>query len=96
MVAQVFYMEGMTVSEQDIAHAAWKVGHSAECLAQQIAGFHATWFSVLKPKLDKDGDMWCALHGENLMEGVCAFGKTPAEALLKFEVAMCVSSGSAE
>jgi hypothetical protein len=34
----------------------------------------------MKPKVCKDGDMWCALLGENLMEGVSAFGKTPQQA----------------
>ncbi|MFH5773543.1 hypothetical protein ACHFJ0_04770 [Paracoccus sp. NGMCC 1.201697] len=82
------------MSDQDISHAAWQVGHAAEVLAQQIAGYHASWHSVLKPKLTKDGDMWCALHGENLQEGVAGFGPTPASALLAFETAMCVESGS--
>lgn len=30
-----------------------------------------------------DGDMWCALLGENLQEGVAGFGDTPQEALEK-------------
>jgi hypothetical protein len=28
-----------------------------------------------------DGGQWCALLGDNLQEGVCGFGDTPAEAL---------------
>lgn len=28
-----------------------------------------------------DGDMWCALRGENLQEGWSCFGETPLEAL---------------
>lgn len=73
---------------QALEHAAWQFGHAAESLANQIAGYHATWFAVLKPKVTKDGDMWCALYGDNLMEGVAGFGETPAKALLDFEVAM--------
>jgi hypothetical protein len=31
-----------------------------------------------------DGDMWCVLWGEDLQNGVCAFGKTPSEAVSNF------------
>ena len=34
-------------------------------------------------KIFPDGDQWCALVGENLQEGICAFGSTPEEALLQ-------------
>jgi hypothetical protein len=84
------------MSDLDIEHAAWRVGQSAEILAQQISAYHATWFSVLKPQVFKDGDMWCALHGENLQEGIAGFGDTPAKALLAFEQAMCSPNGSGE
>lgn len=59
-----------------------------------LTHYHATWFSTLKPRLTKDGDSWCALLGENLQEGVTGFGKTPALALLAFEVAMCKPEGT--
>ena len=77
----------------DISHACWKVGQAADVLAQEISSYHATWFSVLKPKLTKDGDMWCALYGVNLQEGVAGFGCTPALALIAFERAMCDENG---
>jgi hypothetical protein len=84
------------MTEQEIAHAAWRVGQSAEALAQEISSYHATWFSVLRPRLFKDGNSWCALLGENLQEGVCGFGPTPAKALTAFEIAMCNERGSAD
>ncbi len=34
----------------------------------------------LKPRIFKDGDMWCALLGDDMMIGVVAFGKTPKQA----------------
>lgn len=74
--------------------AAFQVGQAAQVLSQEIASYHATWHSVLKPSLTKDGNMWCALHGENLQVGVAGFGETPALALLAFERAMCSPSGS--
>ena len=42
---------------------------------------------VFKPKLSIDGDMWCALLGENLVEGLAAFGETPAAAMTAFDQA---------
>lgn len=84
------------MSEQDISHAAWRVGQAAESLAGLISSYHATWASSLKPSLTKDGDMWCALHGENLQVGISGFGRTPAEALVAFDVAMCRENGTHE
>lgn len=42
-------------------------------------------FLIYKPKLFKDGDMWCALLGENLQEGVAGFGVCPEDAKLDFD-----------
>lgn len=80
--------------EADIAGAAFRVGQAAEVLAQQLSAYHATWWSVMKPTLSKDGDMWCALHGENLQVGIAGFGPSPANALIAFDIAMCSESGS--
>lgn len=85
------------MSEQtdcNISHAAWQVGQSAMVLCQEIASYHATWVAVLKPTLSKDGNMWCALYGDNLQVGVAGFGETPAKAFIAFETAMCHPSGS--
>ena len=44
--------------------------------------------SVLyRPRLFKDGSMWCALYGEDLQTGVTGFGKSPAEAMTAFDEA---------
>lgn len=42
---------------------------------------------VFKPTLARDGNKWCALFGENLMEGVSGFGDTPEQAMAAFDVA---------
>lgn len=42
---------------------------------------------VFKPTLSIDGDMWSVLLGDNIVEGLCAFGKTPAEAMTNFDQA---------
>ena len=41
-------------------------------------------FATLKPKLYKDGDMWCCLMGENIQAGISGFGKSPFLAMAEF------------
>ncbi len=38
-------------------------------------------FSMLKPKLYKDGNKWCCLYGDDLQTGIAGFGDTPFEAM---------------
>lgn len=40
---------------------------------------------MLKPRLSIDGNQWCALHGENLQDGVAGFGDSPELAYLDFD-----------
>lgn len=42
---------------------------------------------VFKPTLSLDGNMWCALFGDNLQEGVAGFGETPSKAMYAFDAA---------
>ena len=44
---------------------------------------------MLKPRLSIDGNQWCALHGENLQDGVAGFGDSPELAYLDFDRAWC-------
>jgi hypothetical protein len=81
-------------TEQNISHAAWQVGEAARACFLDIASYHATYAAALKPTLKKDGDMWCALHGDNLQVGIAGFGPTPGLALVAFDMAMCGESGS--
>ena len=42
--------------------------------------------SVLyKPRIFLDGDVWCALYGENLQDGVAGFGSSPEKAMREFD-----------
>jgi hypothetical protein len=43
-------------------------------------------FMLLKPKLSADGNMWCFLYGDNLVDGVAGFGETPAKAAVQFDI----------
>lgn len=40
-----------------------------------------------KPSLKLDGDMWCALYGDDIMSGVAGFGESPALAMSAFDEA---------
>ena len=40
---------------------------------------------LYRPRLSKDGDKWCALYGEDLMNGVAGFGDSPDEAYRAFD-----------
>jgi hypothetical protein len=51
-----------------------------------IAAYEMQRPSVLyRPTVAPDGSKWCALYGPDIMEGVCGFGDTPAEAMTDFD-----------
>lgn len=41
--------------------------------------------AIYRPSISRDGNKWCALYGPHLMEGVCGFGDSPAEAMADFD-----------
>ena len=43
---------------------------------------------MVRIEVFQDGDMWCALVGKNLQEGIAGFGKTQAEAVIKLGKAL--------
>lgn len=42
---------------------------------------------LMRPRVFLDGNQWCALYGENIQEGVCGFGDSPADATEAFDEA---------
>jgi hypothetical protein len=40
---------------------------------------------LMRPSISIDGNMWCALYGENLQDGVAGFGDSPALAMEAFD-----------
>lgn len=42
---------------------------------------------LMRPSIILDGTMWCALYGEDLMNGVAGFGETPEKAMAAFDKA---------
>jgi hypothetical protein len=42
---------------------------------------------MFRPKIYPDGNMWCALLGDDLQSGVSGFGDTPDKAMAAFDQA---------
>lgn len=53
--------------------------------AYEAAVFSARPSVMLRVTVKRDGNMWCALYGPNLQEGICGFGKSPEEACADFD-----------
>ena len=56
-----------------------------DILREQIYAVANEWQrpSVMyRAKFLKEGDKWCCLIGENIQDGVCAFGDSPQQAAL--------------
>lgn len=84
----------MNEAEQLACSAVCHAADMAKVAWQEAAWEYQRPSVVFKPTLTKDGSMWCALLGENLMEGVAGFGETPAKAMWAFDTAWNTASGS--
>jgi hypothetical protein len=51
----------------------------------EAAAFVSAPHTRMRPAIYPDGDMWCALYGENLQDGIAGFGETPAAACADFD-----------
>lgn len=40
---------------------------------------------LMRPRVYIDGNMWCALYGDDLQNGVAGFGLSPADAMADFD-----------
>lgn len=72
------------------AREAFDMGYTRDIIQQEFvsAAYEMQRPSAIyRPALAPDGDHWCALYGENLVEGLAAFGKTPDEAMRAFDKA---------
>ena len=69
---------------------AFDMGNARALLQEQIfiVGNEMTRPSAIyRPSIGLDGTKWCALYGEDLMNGVAGFGDTPEEAMRDFDQA---------
>jgi hypothetical protein len=67
--------------DSEFSHYAQQAFYAWQIEAQE----HSKPSVLMKPKLFIDGDMYCALYGENIAEGCAGFGKTPNEAMADFD-----------
>lgn len=74
----------MSLSEFESNHIEWRTQAIAEEAAKAREAQTAPHV-LMRPAIYPDGNAWCALYGENLQEGVCGFGDTPAEACADFD-----------
>lgn len=68
-------------TEQGVLNNQW---NAAE-LACQAESLRASPHVLMRPLVFPDGNMWCALYGENLQDGVSGFGETPEKACADFD-----------
>lgn len=80
--------------EVDFGWMCSSIANQVTAAAQAIAGEWASPHILYRPTLAKDGNMWCALLGENLQEGIAGFGPTPFLAMRAFDTAFLSESGS--
>lgn len=55
-----------------------------EAMSTLVQSSEYNLFSILKPKIYRDGNKWCVLYGENLQTGISGFGETPYDAILNW------------
>ena len=85
----------MNIDDSNMAAQAICFAADQSKMAWQEAAYEQMRPSVVfKPALSRDGDMWCALFGDNLQEGVAGFGESPAKAMWAFDTAWLAPSGS--
>ena len=72
--------EHSSMAMNAICHAASMVQASIQ---QEISGYGEP-SAIYRPKVFPDGNLWCALYGDNVQEGVCGVGDTPAAAIYDF------------
>lgn len=65
----------------DLSYITESVTRSAGEIAVAVTRPHV----LMRPAVYPDGNMWCALYGEDLQMGVCGFGETPDAAMADFD-----------
>jgi hypothetical protein len=76
------------MASSSISHQALMVGEAYRMAAsehQEVAMQLKRPFMLLKPKIMRVGNQWCALYGDDLQVGVAGFGDTPEKAAQDFD-----------
>jgi hypothetical protein len=80
------------IAASSISHAA----EMAKATAQEAAYEWMRPSVLFRPTLSRDGNMWCALLGDNPQIGLAGFGETPAKAMHAFDNAFLTERASKE
>ena len=75
--------EWSRIASNAISHEAMMAGQAWQCAAYSFERPSV----LFRPTLSVDGNMWCALLGDNLQAGLAGFGETPAKAMYAFDEA---------
>jgi hypothetical protein len=78
-------------SEQGVLNAKLNAAIEAQLAEQARRAPHV----LMRPRVFPDGNMWCALLGDDLQMGVAAFGDTPEAACVAFDEAWRTATLSA-
>lgn len=73
---------------RDVAHRAFDTGMVIPLAQQAIATLVNSYdrpSAIFRPTLSVDGNMYCALYGADLMQGVSGFGETADAAMWDFD-----------
>lgn len=70
----------MYATEEGVLNCQWNAANAA--FAAEVA--RAEPAVLFRPRLFLDGNKWCALYGEDLMDGCGGFGDTPEQAMADF------------
>lgn len=73
----------MYASPEAVLNNQWNAAQEANITERARRAPHV----LMRPTLTIDGTMWCALYGENLVEGIAGFGETPEKAMEAFDEA---------
>jgi hypothetical protein len=76
----------------DISHTVTMIRDHISAEISMVAAEMARPSVLFKPKLYPDGNMWCVLLGEDIQEGLAAFGASPDEAMRNFDAAFKASN----
>ncbi|MBB3257675.1 hypothetical protein F4827_002540 [Paraburkholderia bannensis] len=72
-------------AESALREAFGNADNVIRCAMQEVTFSLSRPSAVYRPSVGRDGNQWCALYGENIMEGVCGFGDSPEAAMADFD-----------
>lgn len=73
-----------------VCRDSFDISHQVAIIAQEFsitANEQRRPCVLFRPRVFLDGNLWCALYGDNLQDGVAGFGDTPNDAMRAFDLA---------